>query len=243
MNPHAHSAIPIRPDADTPANTWYSTPPAIEECCVYRLDPEEKYLIGKYFHPGGNVLDLACGLGRTTLCLHEQGYSVTGVDSSALLIETARRRFPYLDFRLGSFARLDVPDACFAQVLLSSNALDLAETMEEREAALRECARVLKPGGVLLYSCHNLKALHFFSPRYWTRPRWKLPRIFQAFDSSARITEGELVGIYLSPEKAIEQTVRVGFVFLESIGHGMRRRRLSRRYSAYAIHYAFRKPL
>jgi SAM-dependent methyltransferase len=242
VDPHDHSAAPGCPKDAAPANTWYSTPQAIEECCGYRLEPAEEYFIEKYFRPCGNVLDLACGLGRTTLCLHERGYPVVGVDSSALLIETARRRFPYLDFRLGSFACLDLPDACFSQVLISSNALDLAETMAEREEALRECSRALKPGGVLLYSCHNLKALHFFSPRYWTRPCWKLPRVFQAFASSARVTEGELVGIYLSPEKAIEQTVRAGFVFLESVGHGMRQSRLGRRYGSYAIHYAFRKP-
>lgn len=41
---------------------------AIEECSVYSFWPEEKYLITKYYLPGDRIADLACGMGRTTLC-------------------------------------------------------------------------------------------------------------------------------------------------------------------------------
>jgi 2-polyprenyl-3-methyl-5-hydroxy-6-metoxy-1,4-benzoquinol methylase len=42
--------------------------------------------------PPGRALDLACGEGRNALWLAERGWTVTGVDYSAVAIEKARRR-------------------------------------------------------------------------------------------------------------------------------------------------------
>ena len=80
----------------------FSSPESLDVFSVYLLFPEEKLLFGKYYQPGDKILDLACGMGRTTLCLHEMGCSVRGTDVSPNLIKTAQRRFPYLDLRVGS---------------------------------------------------------------------------------------------------------------------------------------------
>jgi SAM-dependent methyltransferase len=49
---------------------------SLERFSLYSLRREEKYLFPKYFSAGSSVLDLACGAGRTTLCLYEMGYKV-----------------------------------------------------------------------------------------------------------------------------------------------------------------------
>jgi ubiquinone/menaquinone biosynthesis C-methylase UbiE len=41
---------------------------------------------------GGRILELACGSGRVLLPLAEEGYDVTGVDSSEKMLEIARQR-------------------------------------------------------------------------------------------------------------------------------------------------------
>jgi ubiquinone/menaquinone biosynthesis C-methylase UbiE len=41
--------------------------------------------------PGGEVLDVACGTGRTALRLAARGYCVTGVDLVPVMIERGRQ--------------------------------------------------------------------------------------------------------------------------------------------------------
>ena len=222
----------------------FRTARAVADGSVYRLFPEEEYLFGRYYKPGDSVLDLACGLGRTTLLLHEMGLSVRGVDRSDVLIQIASRRFPYLDLRFGSYDRIEEPDSSFSHVLISFNGLDYAFPESQRVTALGECVRVLKPGGTFIYSSHNLKSLHWFSPYYRRRLRWKLRHSARAYGESAYVFEDVdgLHTFYASPGFVVRQTESVGLKLLEMrwfrrYGIG----RLDRYFSPY-IHYAFRKP-
>jgi len=221
----------------------FKTPSAVDEYSVYRLDPEEKYLFAKYYKPGDRILDLACGLGRTTLLLYEMGLSVRGLDASEVFINTAKRRLPYLDLRVGSYDRIEEADSAFSHVLISFNGIDYAFPESQRVAALRECARVLKPGGTLIYSSHNIKSLHFFSPRYRYRVLWKVRNSLRAFKQRTYVLEAGLHTLYTSREFVIKQTEMVGLKFLEMVwfrmfGNG----RIDSYFSPY-IHYVFIKPV
>jgi SAM-dependent methyltransferase len=221
---------------------FFTTPEAVDEYSVYRLFPEEKYLFSKYYNPGDRILDLACGLGRTTLILHEMGLCVRGVDASEVFINIAKRRFPYLDLRVGSFDFLHEPDCTYSHVLISFNGLDLAIPESQRVMALRECARVLIPGGTLIYSSHNIKFLHLFSPRRRYRLLWRLRNSLKAFKARAYVLEDGLYGLCASPEFVIQQTEGVGLRFLEMVGFNMSTNSRFNRYSSPYIHYAFRRP-
>jgi cyclopropane fatty-acyl-phospholipid synthase-like methyltransferase len=61
---------------------YFKTAGAVLEYSSYQLFPEEEYFFSKYYKAGESVLDLACGMGRTTLLLHERGLAVRGVDRS-----------------------------------------------------------------------------------------------------------------------------------------------------------------
>lgn len=221
----------------------FKTSEAIDLYSAYLLHPEEKRLFAKYYKPGESLLDIACGLGRTTLLLHEMGLVVRGIDASEVFINTASRRLPYLDLRVGSYDHIEEPDASFSHVLISCNGIDYAFPEPQRVAALRECARVLKPGGTLIYSSHNLKSLHFFSPRYRSRLIWKLRNSLQAFKDRAYVLETGLHTLYTSRQFVIAQTEQAGLQFrdllwLRMIGND----RIDRYFSPY-IHYVFTKPL
>jgi ubiquinone/menaquinone biosynthesis C-methylase UbiE len=220
----------------------YRTAQAVADYSVYRLYPEEEYLYLKYYKAGDAVLDLACGMGRTTLMLYEMGLSVRGVDQSALFIETAKRRMPYLDLRVGSYEQIDEPDASFPHVLISANGLDLAFPIDQRVTALRECARVLQPGGTLIYSSHNLKSLHWFSPYYRGRLRWKFRNCLKAYKQWDYLLESGQHMFYATPEFVLQQTAGVGLKFVEM--NWYRKTgfdRFDRLFSPY-IHYVFEKP-
>jgi ubiquinone/menaquinone biosynthesis C-methylase UbiE len=221
---------------------FYTTPEAVDEYSRYRLFPEEKYLFAKYYKPGDRILDLGCGLGRTTLILHEMGLSVKGIDASEVFINTAKRRFPYLDLEVGSFDSLPEPDAAYSHVLIAFNGLDLAFPESQRLTVLHECTRVLQPGGTLIYSSHNIKSLHLFSPRHRDRVLWKLRNGLKAFKARAFILGDGLYALYASPEYVVQQTESAGLEFLEMVGFRVSNNWWYKRYFSSFIHYAFRKP-
>jgi SAM-dependent methyltransferase len=220
----------------------FRTDAAVAEYSVYRLFPEEEYLFNKYYKVGESVLDLACGMGRTTLLLQEMGLSVRGIDRSEVFIHLAQKRLPYLDLRVGSYDCIEEPDSSFSHVLISFNGIDYAFPESQRVTALRECARVLKPGGTFIYSSHNLKSMHWFSPCYRHRLRWKLRHSTKAYREWAYVLEDGLHSLYASPDFVVRQTESFGLKLLEmrwfrKLGTD----RFDRYFSPY-IHYVFRKP-
>lgn len=209
---HVSEPIPLELAENLAA---YRSSEAVAALSVYRLYPDEEYLIKKFFKPGDSILDLACGMGRTTLPLYEMGYAVRGVDRSDVLIDIARRRLPYLDLRLGSYDHIEEPDASFSNVLISLNGIDYAFPVEQRLQALHECARVLKPGGTFIYSSHNLKSMHLHSPHYGNRKRWKLKNCLKAFKEWTYLKEDDLHTFYGTPSVILRQTEAEGLRLVE----------------------------
>jgi SAM-dependent methyltransferase len=97
---------------------------------------------------GTRVLDIGCGSGLTLVLAAERGAVPTGIDVSPGLLEVARRRLPDADLREGDMEHLPVPDASFDAVL-GINAFQFAG---DPVRALREAARVLRPGCRLVAS-------------------------------------------------------------------------------------------
>jgi ubiquinone/menaquinone biosynthesis C-methylase UbiE len=221
----------------------FSSSQAVWDLSVYRLYPEEEYLFPKYYRPGDSVLDLACGLGRTTLMLHEMGLAVRGVDRSDVLIQIAKRRLPYLDLQQGSYDRIEEADASFSHVLISFNGIDYAFPSAQRVTALRECARVLKPGGTFIYSSHNLKSMHWFSPYYKLRLRWKLSNSLKAFKDAAYVLEDGAYAFYAAPDFVVRQTEEVGLKLVEMQWFPRYGISSVDRYFSPYIHYVFTKPV
>lgn len=102
----------------------------------------------------GKVLDIGCGAGFISNQLAGDGYDIYGIDQSAGSVAVARRHAP-LDARVhyaaGDAYALEFPDASFDAVML----LDFLEHVEEPARAIREAARVLKPGGVMMFYTFN----------------------------------------------------------------------------------------
>lgn len=93
------------------------------------------------FGPDSRLLDLAAGDGETVRYLRRTlGCQVSGLDSDP------SRRCP--DVALGRAEELPFPDGAFDGVFLEC----ALSQMERPEAVLRECVRVLVPGGRLVLS-------------------------------------------------------------------------------------------
>ena len=148
-------------------------PAACQPCCAlfYEL-PLTTLLLGESFHPGGNrltrqlaeqtlvgpgsrVLDVACGPGNSTRLLADEfGATVTGVDYSEPLLQTARQ----ISAAAGLSQRVDFQHADAQQLPCADQEFDVVFcecalcTFADAPRALAEMLRVLKPGGRLALS-------------------------------------------------------------------------------------------
>jgi SAM-dependent methyltransferase len=104
-------------------------------------------------HPGERVVDIGSGAGLDSLIAAKmvgpEG-QVIGVDMTPAMLKRARKSaieagLGQVEFREGVAESLPVPDG-WADVVISNGVLNL---LPDKLAALREMARVLKPGGRL----------------------------------------------------------------------------------------------
>ncbi len=101
------------------------------------------------------LLDVACGTGIVTRLFPRArpGLRVTGADLSASMTRLAAGRLPGAVVRADS-RRLPFRDACFDAVV-SVWLLHLLSDPGDVRAVIRECARVLRPGGVYVTTVHK----------------------------------------------------------------------------------------
>lgn len=110
------------------------------------------------------AVDLGCGEGRFCRLLQGLGISTIGIDPTAELIQEARRRDPQGDYRQQSAEALDLPDASVDLAVAYLSLVDIPDL----GAAIREAARVLRPGGCLLIA--NSQSFNTAAePQGWTR--------------------------------------------------------------------------
>lgn len=102
----------------------------------------------------GRVVDLGCGSGAAVPWLRARGFDVVGVDFSPEMLAVARRELGG-DGRV-TFCRGDAESLPFATESVDHLVcLGLLEYLGRHDRAVREVARVLRPGGVAVFSIPN----------------------------------------------------------------------------------------
>jgi ubiquinone/menaquinone biosynthesis C-methylase UbiE len=136
------------------------------------LFPPEKIVLERLVDelPSMRVLDIGVGGGRTTVHLSPRVRQYVGVDMDPGMLAACEKRFAgrpgSVSFQQCNAVSLaPFADASFDFVLFSFNGIDYLR-WPERRRALEEMFRVLRPGGYMLFSCHNLNSLHQL---YWLK--------------------------------------------------------------------------
>lgn len=159
--------------ADTQNRAVYLVPGVARRYRQRTLNEVEAIVLLKYHDAfaGRDVLDLGVGAGRSSIYLAPLAHRYEAIDYSPEMVSTMHVTMPALSVRLGDMRDLaDFPDASFDFVFGPNNVLD-AVGSEGRQHTLGEVHRVLRPGGLFVFSSHNRDSADALSgPRMdWSR--------------------------------------------------------------------------
>jgi ubiquinone/menaquinone biosynthesis C-methylase UbiE len=157
----------------------------------------ERHLFDTYLTPGMAILDMGVGGARTTPYLSQKASRYVGIDYSEEMVRLCRDKFPQLEFLVADASDLSAfSDGCFDAIVFSFNGLDYLFPEEQRWTCLRECGRVLRAGGVFVFSSHNPRSV-------FVRPTWDRERL-RAFVGKLVTERGVLFSAALSTLTAVK---------------------------------------
>jgi ubiquinone/menaquinone biosynthesis C-methylase UbiE len=118
--------------------------------CQYAYEFAQSYIAGK------KVLDIGCGNGYGTALMAKSAKEIVGLDYDAATVagnQSTYRSISNISFKQGSIPPIPYDDGSFEVI----TAFQFIEHIEPRKEFLKECLRVLSPGGTLLVTTPNSK--------------------------------------------------------------------------------------
>ena len=115
--------------------------------------------IKRFLRNGSTILDLACGYGRFSIPLAEEGYTIYGIDITPAFIDRAReeakKRNLNIEFKVGNMQNIPYPEGSFDHVICMWNAFSELAREQEQIAVIHEIYRVIKKTGIAIVEMRN----------------------------------------------------------------------------------------
>lgn len=120
-----------------------------------------RYIRANAILAGRDVLDVACGSGYGASLL-DKASSYRGIDLDPRAVKEAMREFPEFNYSRGSIYDLPLQDGAVSGV----TSFETLEHVDQPVRAMREIARVLTPGGIIVGSIpiNHPDRIHHFQP-------------------------------------------------------------------------------
>jgi ubiquinone/menaquinone biosynthesis C-methylase UbiE len=130
-----------------------------------RVDRFQKQLLANYLMElsgDAKVLELGCGTGRFLPYLINMGYQLTGIDVSRLMLEKARERVLSEVTAPVVLLHNDADTMPFADAYFDAvYSILVINLIQDYQKTFKEVARVVKPGGLFIFSVPNLNSIYF----------------------------------------------------------------------------------
>jgi len=134
----------------------------------------ERKMVETYFQPADRLLELGCGGGRVALGLLQLGYrDLLATDFSPIMVSLARAVLADHDeswerlVEQQDATALTLANDAFDGAIFAFNGLMCLPSQAHRLAALRSIHRVLKPGGILIFTATDREK--GANVAYWAR--------------------------------------------------------------------------
>ena len=166
------------------------------------------YLDDKF---SGRLLDIGCGDGIYMRFMAGKGWKVEGLDFDEQAVRRARNVYR-LNVKQGTLEEARYPDHSFDAVTLRHVIEHLADPLK----TLRECLRVLRPGGTLVVVTPNSESLgHGLTHEYWRG--LEVPRHLNIFSLTALRRCARELGFTETMQNSFTTATGADFILDESL--------------------------
>ncbi len=131
----------------------------------------------------GWILDLACGNGRHTIPLADEGFNVVGLDISSKLLRIARQHKNQVHLIQADMQHLPFKEGVFSAALSIDNSFGYLPSERDDLESLKELHKTLRTGGMLVLDVFNREQLtqKYGKQRLSARLKWlALPTLLKS---------------------------------------------------------------
>lgn len=152
---------------------------------------------GMPFRRDDVILDVGCGAGLQTLLFGRRAARVIGIDPDPNPVGRAasdhRECAPRIpaEFRATTIEAAGFADGMFSKVF----SVCVLEHIPDDRSALRECLRVLQPGGILSFSCDSLETIDDPELKRLHAERYRVEHLFTAESLKRTLEETGFVDV------------------------------------------------
>lgn len=120
----------------------------------------------------GWVLDLACGTGRHSIPLTQEGYDVVGLDASKVLLKIAKEHSAQVQLVRADLRHLPFKDKTFSAALSIDNSIGYLPTEEADLQSLKELQKTLRTDALLILDVFNREQLTLKYGKFLVNAQW-----------------------------------------------------------------------